>query len=409
MNDILRHPILFLLIVAAGFLFIISWALSYHKLRQRGYRSTWIALFIATSCLVGIAAAFAISLACDRIFLVRKLGLSDSNTVFFVQFTISALALLLTAAAILYLLNRILPIRTNRRERGGFRNGWLWFARTLISIGVLLLLFSLALSVRNFHLTEFDKDYRHVVLMSIFGTVYILLGWWYLQRARVSRNIDEVLKSDARPPVLFLRAFKDETRFFDFAYAGQRKSRSLPHLADRGYLNLDLYLSDAIEKLIGHGIPKLPIEGLETVGWSESDGRRRRGRKPTVKKADVKLPREKEKAAAKPARTAKPKADPAVAVARAKPGADELPLAPPPRERARRDEGHARRDEVHARRDEGHHHEPRRDDRSRDPRGRHDDLGPAVLGFGDDIPAFMLVRGRTRHAHVSIDDGEAQA
>jgi hypothetical protein len=251
MNDILRHPILFLLIVAAGFLFIISWALSYHKLRQRGYRSTWIALFIATSCLVGIAAAFAISLACDRIFLVRKLGLSDSNTVFFVQFTISALALLLTAAAILYLLNRILPIRTNRRERGGFRNGWLWFARTLISIGVLLLLFSLALSVRNFHLTEFDKDYRHVVLMSIFGTVYILLGWWYLQRARVSRNIDEVLKSDARPPVLFLRAFKDETRFFDFAYAGQRKSRSLPHLADRGYLNLDLYLSDAIEKLIG--------------------------------------------------------------------------------------------------------------------------------------------------------------
>jgi superfamily II DNA/RNA helicase len=171
----------------------------------------------------------------------------------------------------------------------------------------------------------------------------------------------------------------------------------------------DRFAVEAIEKLIGHGIPKLPIEGLETVGWSESDGRRRRGRKPTVKKADVKLPKEKEKAAAKPARTAKPKAEPAVAVARAKPGADELPLAPPPRERARRDEGHARRDEVHARRDEGHHHEPRRDDRSRDPRGRHDDLGPAVLGFGDDIPAFMLVRGRTRHAHVSIDDGEAQA
>jgi len=31
-----------------------------------------------------------------------------------------------------------------------------------------------------------------------------------------------------------------------------------------------------------------------------------------------------------------------------------------------------------------------------------------VLGFGDDIPAFMLVRGRpTRHAHASIDDGES--
>jgi superfamily II DNA/RNA helicase len=166
----------------------------------------------------------------------------------------------------------------------------------------------------------------------------------------------------------------------------------------------DRFAVEAIEKLIGHGIPKLPIEGLETVGWSESDGRRRRGRKPAVKKADVKLP--KEKAAAKPARTAKPRAEPEVAVARAKPVAAELPLAPAPRERARREE-------VHARRDEGRHEprrdEARRDERSRDPRGRHDDLGPAVLGFGDDIPAFMLVRGRSRHAHVAIDDGEAQA
>jgi hypothetical protein len=39
--------------------------------------------------------------------------------------------------------------------------------------------------------------------------------------------------------------------------------------------------------------------------------------------------------------------------------------------------------------------EPRRDDRARGrddrPRRRDDDLGPAVRGFGDSIPAFMLI------------------
>ena len=155
----------------------------------------------------------------------------------------------------------------------------------------------------------------------------------------------------------------------------------------------DRFAVEAIEKLIGHGIPKLPIEGLDPVGWSETDGRRgRRGRKPAAKKSEPKPP--KEKAAAKPARSVKPKVEPPVSIApvsiaKVKPQAVELPLAPPPRERARRDEG-------------------RRDDRSREPRRRDDDLGPAVLGFGDDIPAFMLVRGRpTRHAHASIDDGES--
>jgi hypothetical protein len=40
--------------------------------------------------------------------------------------------------------------------------------------------------------------------------------------------------------------------------------------------------------------------------------------------------------------------------------------------------------------------EPRGEYRREEPRRyrRDDDLGPAVVGFGDDIPAFMLIRAR---------------
>jgi len=47
---------------------------------------------------------------------------------------------------------------------------------------------------------------------------------------------------------------------------------------------------------------------------------------------------------------------------------------------------------------------PRRDDRKDDRRDRRDrdDLGPRVMGFGDEIPAFMLIAARKR-APISED------
>jgi len=78
------------------------------------------------------------------------------------------------------------------------------------------------------------------------------------------------------------------------------------------------------------------------------------------------------------------------------------------RDDARRDDSRrddSRRDD--GRRDEARRDEPRRDEpprpvdtrpwnerRPRDGRRRDEDLGPAVLGFGDDVPAFMLLRSR---------------
>ncbi len=49
-------------------------------------------------------------------------------------------------------------------------------------------------------------------------------------------------------------------------------------------------------------------------------------------------------------------------------------------------------------------------DRTRERRYRDDDLGPSVVGFGGDVPAFMLVAARPRRLaeHVKEDAGEVQ-
>jgi superfamily II DNA/RNA helicase len=100
----------------------------------------------------------------------------------------------------------------------------------------------------------------------------------------------------------------------------------------------------AIEKLIGHPIPPVNVEGLDPVDWSEEDGRRRRGR----------------------GRASQPKAP-----AREKPA--QRRAAQPPA---------ARREPL-----------PR--EPVRPPRPRDGDLGPRVMGFGGEVPAFMLLRTRT--------------
>jgi hypothetical protein len=65
----------------------------------------------------------------------------------------------------------------------------------------------------------------------------------------------------------------------------------------------------------------------------------------------------------------------------------------PRRSESRRDEprrSDAKRDEP--RREEPRWVEPRRDEPRR--YRRDDDLGPSVVGFGDDVPAFMFLRTR---------------
>ena len=159
----------------------------------------------------------------------------------------------------------------------------------------------------------------------------------------------------------------------------------------------DRYAVEQIEKLIHHPIPPILVEGLDPVDWAEKDGRKRRGRKAAApKKAAEKKPRETREKVERP-RTERSRPE---RKRPERPAQRELPVLAeerrPRREEARRPEPRReepRRDERA--RDELRLDEPRRDDFRRERYRRDDDLGPAVVGFGDDVPAFMFLRTRS--------------
>ncbi len=183
---------------------------------------------------------------------------------------------------------------------------------------------------------------------------------------------------------------------------------------------------EAIEKLTGHPVPRIDIEGLDTVEWAESDGRKRRGRggRAAPKRAEAAPAEEKrkparrraeapagEEAAAKPARAAKPSR----AEAPAKAPRAEAPARQPRAARSEHPERAARAepvrpdaprpDTLHHDTDTGRSLRPERDVRGR----RDDDLGHSVVGFGSDIPAFMLVAARPRRhlAEAMVEDTDS--
>ena len=167
---------------------------------------------------------------------------------------------------------------------------------------------------------------------------------------------------------------------------------------DRGFV-------DAIEKLIGAEIPRIAVEGMDPVAFPEDDGRRRRGRgrgaKPAEKRparAVVAAPAEGAEApkprraprARKPEPAAEPVAAPLLAPLPAVVPAPVQTAAEPRRERIARPPREEARPERTERADRSRAREPRRPD----------DLGPAVVGFGDDVPAFMALRSRRAPAPI---------
>ena len=186
----------------------------------------------------------------------------------------------------------------------------------------------------------------------------------------------------------------------------------------------DRQFVDAIEKLIGAPIPRMQVEGMEEVAFAEDDGKRRRGRsrgtgakaapraakapKPAADAAEETAPK-----AAKPRRSRAKKAAPSVTEQEALPAAAiaEEPALPEPAvaaqavetgraEPRRSSRGEPRRPDVRA--PDVRTPDMRGGDRARPrDRGRRDeDLGPSVLGFGDDVPAFMLLRSRAGRVSV---------
>jgi superfamily II DNA/RNA helicase len=156
----------------------------------------------------------------------------------------------------------------------------------------------------------------------------------------------------------------------------------------------DRYAVEQIEKLIGHPIPPVLVEGLDPVDWAEKGARKRRGRTAAEpKKASGKKPREAKEKAEKPrTERTRPERQRPERQRPERAAQPELPVMaqerPSRREEPRRDE---------SRRDDPRRAEPRREDFRRERYRRDDDLGPAVVGFGDDVPAFMFLRARSPH------------
>ncbi len=177
---------------------------------------------------------------------------------------------------------------------------------------------------------------------------------------------------------------------------------------------------EAIEHLTGHPIPRMSVDGVEPLDWEESDGKRGRGRRgaaapqpampapsiaiaaPSEAGADNK-PGRRRRGRGGADRSDRPRSDASAAdLPPASEAAATLPVPEPVRS--------ARGDDRSRSRDDGPRGDSRaRDDRARDAergfrrdRGRRDDdLGPAVLGFGADVPPFMLLPTRAVHLHAS--------
>jgi superfamily II DNA/RNA helicase len=153
----------------------------------------------------------------------------------------------------------------------------------------------------------------------------------------------------------------------------------------------DRFNVEAIEKLTGHPIPPILVEGLDPVDWAEDGGRKRgRGRG----KAPAKAPAAKSPAAKPRAeRTRAPKAEEAPMPEVAAPEPAPLPPAPrPARAPAARDRAPRRG-------------ESRQPERVRDA----DDSDRPVMGFGMDIPAFMLLaKSRSSAPEAEVEPQESE-
>ncbi len=177
---------------------------------------------------------------------------------------------------------------------------------------------------------------------------------------------------------------------------GHAYSLATPY--DRGFV-------EAIEKLVGASIPRIAVEGFDPVEFAEDDGKRRRGRartaaKPVKPKAKAET-LEDATALAIPvpkrrSRSKKPAAEP-MPVDAPQPDIAEARAPEPeprtrPKEREHRDRDTRERDNH--RESQARDRQPRDRDARRDRYRRDDDLGPAVVGFGGEVPAFMLLRAR---------------
>ncbi|WP_253736159.1 DEAD/DEAH box helicase [Granulibacter bethesdensis] len=186
----------------------------------------------------------------------------------------------------------------------------------------------------------------------------------------------------------------------------------------------DKFAVDAIEKLINAPIPRIEIEGLERVEWSEEPnrGRGRRHKNGKGSKGNNRYGNRGHDSAGKDRASgeALAKSQAEIAPAAAAEVATAQPAPAPAQPTQSQDRRHRSRNDEHGRqKHSGSQNQPhaqgspssnaaedRRQQSGRD-RRRDDDLGPSVRGFGDDIPAFMLLPRRVAKDIRTEDTADA--
>ncbi|MGI4745174.1 MAG: DEAD/DEAH box helicase [Janthinobacterium lividum] len=188
--------------------------------------------------------------------------------------------------------------------------------------------------------------------------------------------------------------------------SGHAYTLATPH--DRGFVA-------AIEKLTGQAIPPLEVEGINTAAWSEDDGGRRGGRggrgrtpekrsetRPENRQENRQDNRQPEKRAEEQPKPASEVKDHRREPERARPPEADRPVErqparqPQPQAAEGRNDRRPQNERPSGDRRPDRVQDAKPQDTRRDQRHRPDDLGPAMIGFGDEIPAFMLLPTRAR-------------
>jgi hypothetical protein len=234
----------FILGVASVGVVALSWVDYYRRFRQQGYRGNVAFLFVGGSCTAGFAIAVALVSWLSHGPLVDMDGGEAAVS--------GCVCVAVCAVTFMHVLLRVIPVPKTRSMRGGWRNGWFYGACALALIGILCFGAGLISLIR--------RDLGSVLLI-LLATVYFVLAYKILRRARASRQINDALKSDKRRPVLYLRGFKDEALPFDKLAGrdpwwgiirGDLRGKALfPWVPHYGPKNLELYITDAVERKMG--------------------------------------------------------------------------------------------------------------------------------------------------------------
>lgn len=195
---VLEILLFFVSIPLFGFACALMLVVSYERARQKGYRAPGAVLIIMAGAAVGIAAA-----------IVRNPP-NSNNYRFFVDFFWLPLLFSAVATAILIL---VLPRRKSRIfGQRQVRFPFVWIGQAVIALGLLLT----AVTLHRWLAGQGDLN---LVLKGMALGVGLLTptGRFLIRRGRRlegAPSFEQYLVQHPRPPVLYLRAFKQERQFF---------------------------------------------------------------------------------------------------------------------------------------------------------------------------------------------------